>query len=167
MDTILFTIILKKIHYLGINLTKRLRISTLNILKTYAHVLVELILGKMSFDQKWFTDLCNSNQNPLCILHRNRKTNLKFMSNQKSQITKTIFCKKNNAREIITFQSLSNNHSMVQKQTCRPLEQNQRPNMSLCNCTYLIFDKRCQTKMPEKSKSLQHMVLGELDHVEE
>lgn len=167
MDTLLFTIILKKIHYLGINLTRRLRISTLNILKIYAHVLVELILGKMSFDQKWFTDLCNSNQNPLCILHRNRKTNLKFISNQKSQITKTIFCKKNNAREIITFQSLSNNHSMVQKQICRPLEQNQRPNMSLCNCTYLIFDKRCQTQMPEKSKSLQQMVLGELDHVEE
>lgn len=111
MDTLLFTIILMKTHYLGINLTRRLRISTINLLKTYAHVLLELILGKTSFDQKWFTDLCNSNQNPLCILYRNRKTNLKFISNQKSQITKTIFSKKNNAREIITFQSLSNDHS--------------------------------------------------------
>lgn len=156
-----------KIHCLGINLTRRLRISAINLLKTYAHVLLELILGKISFDQKWFTDLCNSNQNPLCILYRNRKTKLKFISNQKSQITKTIFSKKNNAREIITFQSLSNNHSMVQKQTCRPLEQKQRPNMSLCNCAYLKFDKRCQTQMPEKSKSLQQMVLGKLDHVEE
>lgn len=52
MDTLLFTIILKKIHYLGINLTRNLRISTINLLKTNVHVLVELILGKMLFNQK-------------------------------------------------------------------------------------------------------------------